>query len=212
MNNRISKRTLHRLPSYLSLLEEKEKEGVEYISATTIANILGLNHVQVRKDLSCASNAGKPKIGYETKVLIHDLKTFLDYNNTKDAILIGAGALGKALLGYGGFQRYGLNIVAAFDSDSALDGTSVKGKPVYHISKLAEFTENSNVHIGIITTPASAAQEISDLLVENGVLAIWNFAPVSLSVKPGIIVQNENMATSLAVLSNRLNDALKDKE
>ena len=200
MNNRISKRTLHRLPSYLSLLEEKEKEGVEHISATTIANILGLNHVQVRKDLSCASNAGKPKIGYETKVLI------------KDAILIGAGALGKALLGYGGFQSYGLNIVAAFDSDSALDGTSVKGKPVYHISKLAEFTENSNVHIGIITTPASAAQEISDLLVENGVLAIWNFAPVSLSVKPGIIVQNENMATSLAVLSNRLNDALKDKE
>ena len=85
MNNRISKRTLHRLPSYLSLLEEKEKEGVEYISATTIANVLGLNHVQVRKDLSCASNAGKPKIGYETKVLIHDLKTFLDYNNTKDA-------------------------------------------------------------------------------------------------------------------------------
>ena len=82
MNNRISKRTLHRLPSYLSLLEEKEKEGVEYISATTIANILGLNHVQVRKDLSCASNAGKPKIGYATKDLKHDLKTYLDNNNT----------------------------------------------------------------------------------------------------------------------------------
>ncbi|MBQ7816701.1 MAG: redox-sensing transcriptional repressor Rex, partial [Oscillospiraceae bacterium] len=98
MDKQISKRTLYRLPIYLSLLQEKEREGVEYISATTIANLLDLNHVQVRKDLSCASSAGRPKVGYETKVLISDLKNFLDYNNAKNAVIVGAGDLGKALL------------------------------------------------------------------------------------------------------------------
>ncbi len=209
MNKQISKRTLYRLPVYLSLLQEKAKEGVEYISATSIANILGLNHVQVRKDLSCASSAGRPKVGYETKVLIKDLQNFLDYNNTKDAVIVGAGGLGKALLGYDGFKSYGLNIVAAFDVNSALCGKQINGKTIFHVDKLPELTKRMNIHIGIITAPAENAQSICDTLVKSGVLAIWNFAPVSLTVPRGIIVQNENMATSLAILSNKLNEVLR---
>lgn len=209
MNKQISKRTLYRLPVYLSLLQEKVKEGVEYISATSIANILGLNHVQVRKDLSCASNAGRPKVGYETKVLIKDLQNFLDYNNTKDAVIVGAGGLGRALLGYDGFKSYGLNIVAAFDVDSGLCGKQINGKTIFHVDKLPELVKRMNIHIGIITSPAETAQDICDTLVKSGVLAIWNFAPVSLTVPSGIIVQSENMATSLAILSNRLNEVLR---
>lgn len=209
MNKQISKRTLYRLPVYLSLLQEKVKEGVEYISATSIANILGLNHVQVRKDLSCASNAGRPKVGYETKVLIKDLQNFLDYNNTKDAVIVGAGGLGRALLGYDGFKSYGLNIVAAFDVDSGLCGKQINGKTIFHVDKLPELVKRMNIHIGIITVPAENAQSICDTLVKSGVLAIWNFAPVSLTVPSGIIVQSENMATSLAILSNRLNEVLR---
>ena len=209
MNKQISKRTLYRLPVYLSLLQEKVKEGVEYISATSIANILGLNHVQVRKDLSCASSAGRPKVGYETKVLIKDLQNFLDYNNTKDAVIVGVGGLGKALLGYDGFKSYGLNIVAAFDVNSALCGKQINGKTIFHVDKLPELTKRMNIHIGIITAPAENAQSICDTLVKSGVLAIWNFAPVSLTVPKGIIVQNENMATSLAILSNKLNEVLR---
>ena len=209
MNKQISKRTLYRLPVYLSLLQEKAKEGVEYISATSIANILGLNHVQVRKDLSCASSAGRPKVGYETKVLIKDLQNFLDYNNTKDAVIVGTGGLGKALLGYDGFKSYGLNIVAAFDVNSALCGKQINGKTIFHVDKLPELTKRMNIHIGIITAPAENAQSICDTLVKSGVLAIWNFAPVSLTVPRGIIVQNENMATSLAILSNKLNEVLR---
>ncbi len=209
MNKQISKRTLQRLPVYLSLLQEKQREGVEYISATTIANLLGLNHVQVRKDLSCASNAGRPKVGYETGVLIRDLQEFLDYNNTKDAIIIGAGDLGKALLGYDGFKGYGLNIVAAFDVNPQLAGTYIKEKPIFSVEKLPELIQRMNIHIGIITTPAHTAQDICDVLVESGVQAIWNFAPTSLTVPEDIIVQNENMATSLAILSNKLNEKMK---
>ena len=209
MNKQISKRTLNRLPIYLSLLQEKANEGVEYISATTIANLLDLNHVQVRKDLSCASTAGRPKVGYETKVLIKDLQEFLDYNNSKKAVIVGAGDLGKALLGYGGFTNYGLDVIAAFDSNESICGTTVKGKPIYHTSKMEDMLTEMEIHIGIITTPAQYAQETCDKLVRSGVKAIWNFAPTSLNAPKNVIVQNENMATSLAVLSNKLNEQLK---
>ncbi len=209
MNKQISKRTLYRLPIYLSLLQEKEREGVEYISATTIANLLDLNHVQVRKDLSCASSAGRPKVGYETKVLINDLQNFLDYNNTKNAVIVGAGDLGKALLGYNGFTSYGLNVIAAFDTNEEICGTDIKGKPIYNIDKIEEMVSKYDIAIGIITTPAQFAQATCDRLVKCGVKAIWNFAPTSLTVPKDIIVQNENMATSLAILSNKLNEAMK---
>lgn len=210
MNRRISKRTLSRLPVYLSLLQEKQREGVEYISATTISNLLGLNHVQVRKDLSCASSAGRPKIGYEISVLIRDLQEFLDYNNKKLAVIIGAGDLGKALLGYDGFRSYGLDIVAAFDINPGLRGTYVKNKPIYPVDELAGFVSQNDVHIAIITTPAYTAQDICDRLVKNGIKAIWNFAPTSLNVPRGVIVQNENMATSLAVLCSKMNEATEE--
>ena len=206
MNKQISKRTLSRLPIYLSLLQEKEREGVEYISATTIANLLDLNHVQVRKDLSCASSAGRPKVGYETKVLISDLKVFLDYNNTKNAVIVGAGDLGKALLGYNGFTSYGLNVVAAFDTNPELCGTLIKGKHIYDADMIEHMVQELNIDIGIITTPARYAQSTCDKLIAGGVKAIWNFAPTSLTTPKNIIVQNENMATSLAVLSNKLNE------
>lgn len=209
MNKQISKRTLSRLPVYLSLLQEKEREGVEYISATTIANLLDLNHVQVRKDLSCASSAGRPKVGYETKVLINDLQNFLDYNNAKNAVIVGAGDLGKALLGYNGFTSYGLNIVAGFDTNPAICGTTIKGKPIYNVNQMDEIMKQQNIAIGIIATPAQFAQSTCDRLVKGGVKAIWNFAPTSLSAPKDIIVQNENMATSLAVLSNKLNESMK---
>ena len=209
MNKQISKRTLNRLPVYLSLLQEKTNEGVEYISATTIANLLDLNHVQVRKDLSCASSAGRPKVGYETTVLIKDLQEFLDYNNSKKAVIVGAGDLGKALLGYSGFKNYGLDVVAAFDTNPELCGSNVKGKPIYHTSHMFDMVSDMEIHIGIITTPAQYAQETCNTLVKAGVKGIWNFAPTSLVAPKDVIVQNENMATSLAVLSNKLNEQLK---
>ena len=115
MSGQISKQTLKRLPLYLSVLYQQNKLKVKYISATTIAKLLNLNHVQVRKDLSCASGAGKPKVGYLTTELIKDIENFLGYNNSKDAVIIGTGGLGKTLLDYDGFKSYGLNIVAGFD-------------------------------------------------------------------------------------------------
>ena len=183
MTPNISKHTLQRLPMYLSY------------------------DVQVRKDLASVSSSGKPKVGYNVKDLIAELEAFLGYNDIDNAVIVGAGSLGKALLNYSGFKAYGLNIIAAFDLCE--EPTEFQGKTVFPIAQLGSFCRKVNVHIGIITVPASSAQEICDLLVESGIRAIWNFAPVHLVVPDGILVQNENMASSLALLSNHLREQMK---
>ena len=195
MNGTISRQALRRLPFYLDYLKKKQADGVRNISATTVANDLKLNEVQVRKDLASVSvTGGKPKTGYVAAELIRDLESFLGYDNTKEAVIAGAGKLGQALLSYKEFDRYGLNIVAAFDTDE----------------KMADICSRLKVHIGIICVPPECAQSVCDKMVASGILAIWNFAPVHLSVPTGVIVQYENLAASLAVLSQNLEFEIRD--
>ena len=207
----ISKAVLKRLPGYVSYLKSIGPEGSPYISATALAHALGMGEVQVRKDLALVSDGGRPKIGYLRESLIEDIEQFLGYDNTTDAVLIGAGKLGQALLGYSGFEAYGLNILAAFDVNPALDKTD-EGKPVYPISELEAFCKTNKVLMGIITVPATHAQEVCDALIACGIKAIWNFAPIHLDVPDNILVQNENMATSLAVLSMHLKAHIKESK
>ena len=207
MTQNISKHTLQRLPMYLSYIKGLPEDAPKNISATTIAEALQLNDVQVRKDLASVSSSGKPKVGYNVKDLIAELEAFLGYNDIDNAVIVGAGSLGKALLNYSGFKAYGLNIIAAIDLCE--EPTEFQGKTVFPIAQLESFCRKVNIHIGIITVPASSAQEICDLLVNSGIRAIWNFAPVHLVVPDGILVQNENMASSLALLSNHLREQMK---
>lgn len=202
----VSRQTLERLPLYLSYLKALPKDSPDNISATIIAGALKLNHVQVRKDLAAVSSSGKPKIGYITEALIKEIEQFLGYDDTDDAVIVGAGKLGRALLDYDGFKGYGLNILAAFDIDESLVRTEANGKPVLPMDKLKDLCQRLKVHIGIITVPAKHAQEVCDILADCGILAIWNFAPVNLVVPGHILVQNENMASSLAILSNHLKE------
>ena len=207
MTQNISKHTPQRLTMYLSYIKGLPEDAPKNISATTIAEALQLNDVQVRKDLASVSSSGKPKVGYNVKDLIAELEAFLGYNDIDNAVIVGAGSLGKALLNYSGFKAYGLNIIAAFDLCE--EPTEFQGKTVFPIAQLESFCRKVNIHIGIITVPASSAQEICDLLVNSGIRAIWNFAPVHLVVPDGILVQNENMASSLALLSNHLREQMK---
>lgn len=210
-NKEISKATLNRLPSYLKYLYQLDKLNVATVSSTTIANGLNLNPVQVRKDIALVSSvAGKPKMGYVTKEIIADLESFLGYNNTHDAVLVGVGGLGKAFLGYGGFENYGLNIVAAFDNNDRIVNTKINGKPVYDVSKLKEIVERFNIQIGIITVPAYAAQEVADRMVGAGIKAIWNFASVHLNIPSNIALKNEDLASSLALLSLQIQQTRND--
>ena len=207
----ISKSVLKRLPGYLSYLKSIPHGSVSHISATALANALGMGEVQVRKDLALVSSGGRPKIGYPLETLIDDIEQFLGYDNTTDAVLIGAGKLGQALLGYSGFATYGLNILAAFDIAPPSEPGEDK-KPIYHISELASFCRTHKVLMGIITVPGEHAQEVCDQLIACGIKAIWTFAPTHLDVPPHILVQYENMATSLAVLSMHLQAQIKEKK
>ena len=207
----ISKAVLKRLPGYVTYLRSLPDTASAYISATALANALGMGEVQVRKDLAMVSDGGRPKVGYLRESLIEDIEQFLGYDNTTDAVLIGAGKLGQALLGYSGFDAYGLNILAAFDANPVATTTD-DGKPIYHISQLESFCRTNKVLMGIITVPTAHAQEVCDLLIACGIKAVWNFAPTHLDVPENILVQNENMATSLAVLSMHLQAQIKEKK
>ena len=207
----ISKAVLQRLPGYLSYLKSLPADTKSYISATALAKALGMGEVQVRKDLAVVSTGGKPKVGYLRDRLMDDIEQFLGYDNTTDAVLIGAGKLGQALCDYSGFSAYGLNILAAFDIAPSVSATD-SGKPVLNMSQLEGFCKENKVRMGIITVPASQAQAVCQKLVACGIRAIWNFAPTHLEVSENILVQNENMATSLAVLSMHLQAQSKEKK
>lgn len=209
--NGISKSVLKRLPGYLAYLKSMPEDSGTHISATALANALGMGEVQVRKDLALVSDGGRPKIGYLKESLIEDIEQFLGYDNTTDAVLVGAGRLGCALLGYEGFAEYGLNILAAFDLEPPASGLDESGKPIYPMEKLAGFCKSHKVLMGIITVPSSQAQQVVDQLIDCGIKAIWNFAPAHLEAPDNILIQTQNMATSLAVLSMHLQAQMKPK-
>lgn len=201
---------IQRLPYYLEYLKKLKDEGTKVVSATAIATELGLNDVQVRKDVAAvATTKGKPKVGFQVDELIHNIESYLGYDNTSDAVLIGAGSLGRALLSSSGFEKYGMNIAAAFDVDESVVGTQVGGKNVLNISKLCELCQRMHIHIGIITVPVESAQDVCDALVSCGIKAIWNFALKNLNVPSGVLVKNENLAASLAVLSQHLREEIE---
>jgi redox-sensing transcriptional repressor len=208
-----SKNQLERYPIYLKYLKELYEKGEENISSPRMGHDLGYSEEQIRKDLQAVCNqAGKPKKGREISQLIETLESFLGYKAATSAILIGTGHLGKALLNYSHFGEMGLTITAGFDNDPEKIGKEIGGKPIYALKDLLPIMQNLKARIAIITVPVSDAQDVTNLAIKSGVLGIWNFAPVHLAVPEGIIVENVNLASSLAVLSNRINEQLLLKE
>ena len=197
----IPKATLGRLPQYLEYLRSLP-EIRRTISATAIAGALSLGDVQVRKDLAAVSGAGKPKIGYETDKLITDIESHLGYERLTNAVLVGAGKLGRALLDYDGFEDFGVKIIAGFDCNETV--LKKGAKDILPIRDIGTYCREHNVKLGIITVGQGSAQDVCDKLVESGVKAIWNFAPVALKVPNGVLLKQENLALSLAYLNNQI--------
>ena len=199
----VSKATLGRLPSYLEYLRNLPPDKVPYISATAIAKHLGLGEVQVRKDLAAVSGAGKPKLGYVTAELVEKLEECLGCNQVTSAVLVGAGKLGRALLQYDEFEKYGVKISAAFDSNERAISLGSKTE-ILPMNQFEYFCKTKNIKLGIITVGEGSAQAVCDQMVKSGITAIWNFAPCKLKVPIGVLLQNENLALSLAHLNNQL--------
>lgn len=195
---------VRRLPAYLQLLRVLDAEGREYMSGTVLAGTHNLEPVIVRKDLAVTGITGTARRGFKVRDLIGAIEKFLGWDNQAKAILVGAGNLGSALLGYRGFDHFGLRIVGAFDADEQKVGKWIQGRKVQPLSQLRSFVKRQNIHLGILTVPAEAAQAAASFMVQAGIRGIWNFTPVKLAVPEEVVTQKEDLAEGLAVLSHRL--------
>lgn len=196
----VSKATVSRMPAYLRYLKGEAGKGIEYVSSAAIAKDMGLSAVCVRKDLALVSSRpGKPRFGFEVRLLIEDIEKFLGYHRWTNAVIVGAGGLGRAILSYEGFDNYGIHVIAAFDNSPAKVG-AVGGKLIYPMERLGDVVKRSDVKVCILTVPRSAAQEACDQVISAGINAILSFAPVHLRVPEGVKIKYEDLAVSLAEL------------
>ena len=196
--------TIRRLPWYLSYVRMLDNMQVEYVSSTQISNELNVQSSQIAKDLSFLNIRGKTRIGYEVKSLVTVLEDFLGFNRHHNAVVIGTGSLGTALMQDHGLENYGLNIVAGFDVRSEVIGKKIGGVPVYDIDQLADWRQKNDVSIAILTVPVERAQETADLAIASGMTALWNFTPYRIKVSDNVIIANTSIYAHLAIIYNRM--------
>ncbi|MBR1631445.1 MAG: redox-sensing transcriptional repressor Rex [Paludibacteraceae bacterium] len=196
--------TLRRLPWYLAFAKLIQRQGGQYLSSTQIAHDIGIDASVVAKDLSYVRISGRTRVGYPIAQLVDLLEEFLGFKNTHRAFLFGVGSLGGALLHDSGLAQFGLDIVAGFDSKYELAGTSINRTPIHHIDRFKDLQQKMHVQIGVLTVPVDKAQEVSDIMVEGGIRAIWNFTPFRIRVPEAVVVQNTSIYAHLAVMFNRL--------
>jgi redox-sensing transcriptional repressor len=203
--NTLSTQSVKRLPLYLRILAEMRDAGDDYVSSAVVAERLSLDPIMVRKDLAGCGVTGMPRKGFPLLDLCSAVERILGCNMTSEAIMVGVGKLGAALLGRSGFEQYGIKIVVAFDlKPSEVPRVAI---PVYPMQKMEEVIAKTKAKIGILTVPAEVAQSVADRMINAGIKGIWNFTPVHLKIPEGIIVKRENLAISLIVLSHRLRAA-----
>jgi redox-sensing transcriptional repressor len=191
--------TVGRLPGYLRALGELGEKGQVSISSEELATAAGVRSAQLRKDLSYLGSYGVRGVGYDVAQLSAQISRELGLTQEWPVVIVGLGNLGRALAAYRGFSSRGFRIVALADSDPAVVGEQVEGLTVRTLRELAESGEP--LSIGVITTPAVAAQQVADHLVAMGVRSILNFAPCLLTVPDGVDVRKVDLATELQILA-----------
>ena len=197
--------TLRRLPWYLSNLKLLHQKGEQYVSSTQLSKETNIDASQIAKDLSFVRVTGRTRVGYEVETLITVLEDFLGFTRMHKAFLFGVGSLGGALLRDTGLEHFGLQIVAAFDVNPNLVGTTLCGIPIYHTDEFEQKMREYDVNIGVLTVPIEIAQAVTDKMVAGGIKAVWNFTPFRIRVPESIVVQNTSLYAHLALMFNRLN-------
>jgi redox-sensing transcriptional repressor len=198
---RIPEATVARLPVYLQILAEQSEAGMDSISSEGLADLAGVNAAKVRKDLSYLGSYGTRGVGYEVGYLVFQIRRELGLDHDWPVVIVGAGNLGQALAGYGGFGERGFPVAGIVDVDAAKIDTVVGGARVRHLDELPQIVGSKQVSIGVIATPPGAAQDAADRLVRAGVTSILNFAPVVLAVPAGVSVRKVDLAVELQILS-----------
>ncbi len=198
---RIPEATVARLPVYLQILIEQSESGIESVSSEGLAELAGVNAAKVRKDLSYLGSYGTRGVGYEVEYLVFQIRRELGLDHEWPVVIVGAGNLGQALAGYGGFNGRGFPVAGMVDVDPDKVDTVVAGVRVRPLDDLAEIVTGGDISIGVIATPAGAAQDAADRLIAAGVTSILNFAPMVLSVPSTISVRKVDLAVELQILT-----------
>ena len=195
--------TIRRYPIYLRAIKAKIAGGDLTVSSAVRAEELGLDRVLTRKDLAMAGVPGKPRRGYPAKELCDAINRALGWDNAAGAALVGVGSLGRALLGYSGFEEQNLSVSVAFDANPALNGETIHGVMVHPMSELTRLAKRLKIKLAILTVPNFAAQSCADALVDAGIKGILNFSAIQLNVPKDVTVQNVDLAQSRAGLSHK---------
>lgn len=197
----IPKAVVSRLSLYLRELQHLVRTGRDTTSSNQLGQVLGFTDAQVRKDLAYFGHFGYPGIGYRCDELIEAIRRILGTNQQWSVAIVGVGNLGRALLGYRGFQQQSFRIVAAFDVDPAKIGAEIDSVPVYALDRLSEIIKLHKIRLGIIAVPAAAAQTVADQLVEAGIQGVMNFAPVTITLPETVSLVGVDLAIELERLS-----------
>ena len=200
----ISKAVIKRLPRYYRYLGELLEDNVERISSNDLSKKMRVTASQIRQDLNNFGGFGQQGYGYNVKYLYTEIGKILGLDTVHPMIIVGAGNLGQALANYVEFEKRGFKLVCIFDVNPVLEGIAVRGIEIQMISDLPFFLKENNVEIAILTLPKNKAIDMADILIENGIKAIWNFAHVDLDTPDGVIVENVHLSESLMTLSYNL--------
>lgn len=201
-DRRIPEATVARLPVYLrALLDVADTRKGDSVSSEELARLAGVNAAKVRKDLSYLGSYGTRGVGYDAEYLLFQITRVLGLTEVLPIVIVGIGNLGRALASYKGFSERGFTIRALLDTDERLVGTSFEGMEIRHLDDLKEVVVEESIRVGVIATPASAAQEVADHLVDAGIKAILNFAPVVVNVPPDVNLRKVDMSMELQVLA-----------
>lgn len=201
MKSIIPEPTLRRLSYYLRFLERFKEKGMDIISSKELSKALGLSDAQVRRDLFALGGFGKRGVGYRIDKLYNFLNSFLGLKEQQEAILVGCGNLGKSLLQYKGFKKRRFIITHAFDNDEKIVGRKIAGIVIKHIKEMKKEVQRSQIIYGIVTTPALSAQEVVDKMIDCGIKAILNFAPIKVYVPQGVVLSSVDLTIELEQLS-----------
>ncbi len=197
----IPRKAIYRLSLYLRCLQRLKSNGIRTVSSEALARAAGVKSTQLRKDLTYFGQFGTRGLGYDVGQLAQMITDLLGTNSLQPVILVGLGNLGLALLSYRGFEPEGFEIVSAFDLDVVRRRDKKILQPVYGMDKLAEFIRGHGIKMAILTVPATAAQAVTNELVQGGITGILNFAPLVLQVPEEVMVNNVNLAIELENLS-----------
>ena len=209
----VSSAVIRRLPRYHRCLGDLLRAGKLRISSRELAEIMDVTASQIRQDLNCFGGFGQQGYGYNIKFLYNKISELLGVNEGFNAVIIGAGKLGRALAATHMFERRGVNRLAMFDVDPSVIGTKIYDVPVYSVEELGSFCREHNVHIGVLTVPKEAAYAVTDIIVEAGVKGIWNFANMELKLdNPNVIVENIHLGDSLMALCYEIKTSNEKRE